>query len=326
MAKYRKRQAIDSLKEGVRVDDVFVVKMKKGFSQYAKGFSFHLVLTDASGRSIDYRFWGGQDEAAVRRIYDSVPSDGVVLVRGKAAKYMDKLQVATNEPDTIAPVAAGDYDPADFIPGAKADIDEMWGRLTGLVEGVRDPGIKALLRRIFLQSEAGERFKRHPGAIEIHHNWVGGLLQHTLEVAEYALLSKKHFPELDEDLIVAGALLHDIGKLEELEATTRIKGTRRGQLEGHIALGYAMAIKAMDELGTPDPARGKLLHILLSHHGCEEYGSPKPPMLPEAYAIHHADAASSQVASIIEYVKWAKDSTEDEFMYHKRHGHNILLD
>ena len=239
---------------------------------------------------------------------------------------MDKLQISTNEPDIIVPVAAGEYDPADFIMPAKRDVDEMCEELMGYIGTVGNPEVKALLESIFRDSAVMEKFKKHPGAIEIHHNWTGGLLQHTLEVVEYSLLSKKLFTDLNTDLLIAGALLHDIGKLDEIEVKTRIKGTKKGQLKGHIALGYNRVSGVMERLGTSEEVKDKLLHIILSHHGSNENGSPKPPMIPEAFAVYYADEMSSKLSEITEYVKWARGSTDDEFMYHKRHGHNILLD
>ncbi|MFH1054952.1 MAG: HD domain-containing protein [Candidatus Altiarchaeota archaeon] len=323
---YAKKQPVDSLRDGDRVEDVFAVKVKRGFSQYAKGYTFQLLFTDSSGRTIEYKYWGGQDEGKVRRLYDSIPADGIVYVQGKASTYMEKLQVSTNEPDTIRPLKEGEYNPDDFIMPAKKDLDTMWRELEGHISRVKSQEVKSVLERVFQDVKVKEKFRRHPGAIEIHHNWTGGLLQHTLEVAEYSLLSWKLFPDMDQDLLIAGSLLHDIGKLEELTVTTRIKGTRKGQLKGHIALGYGRVSKAMDELKTGEDVRDKLLHMIISHHGSMEYGSPKPPMIPEAFAVNYADVLSSKLSEITEYVKWAKDNTDDEFMYHKRHGHNILLD
>ncbi|MFH1402960.1 MAG: HD domain-containing protein [Candidatus Altiarchaeota archaeon] len=323
---YSKRQPIDSISEGDRIDDIFVVKIKKGIQPYSKGFSFQLLLTDSSGRTIDYKYWGNVNEDVVKSVYESIKPDSVVYVQGKASKYNDKLQISTNEPDIIRALQKGEYSPEDFIIPAKMDVGEMYGLLMERISGVGDPELKKLLERIFNDPPTSEKFKTHPAAIEIHHNWTGGLLQHTLEVVEYALLSHRLFPDMNKDLLVAGSLLHDIGKLEELEVTSRVKGTRKGQLEGHISIGYAMVSEYMKELGTGVETREKLLHIILSHHGRLEYGSPKPPMTPEAFAVYYADDMSSKLSEITDYVKWAKDSTDDEFMYHKRHGYNILLD
>jgi 3'-5' exoribonuclease len=323
--KYPKKQTIDSLKDGVRVEDIFAVKLKKGFAAYAKGYSFHLILTDSSGKSIDYKYWGGPNEKLIRGLYDAIPTDGVVLLSGRVSSYMDKLQISTNEPDSILPLAQSEYDTEEFIPKPRRDIDEMHRELKSRIESVQNPDVRRLLERIFQDPELIGRFKKHPGAIEIHHNWTGGLMQHTLEVAEFCIVSKRMFPALNLDIMIAGALLHDIGKLQEIEVSARIKGSKQGQLHGHIAQGFVTVSGAMDELKTPKDTRDRILHILLSHHGSLEYGSPKPPMTPEAFAVYYADEMSSKLSEIVDYVEWARDSTDDEFMYHKRHGHNILL-
>jgi hypothetical protein len=122
---HTKKQPIDSIRDGDRVDDVFAVKVKKGVTPYAKGHMFHLLITDSSGHTIDYKYWGGPDQAKVRSLYDSISADGVVHVQGRAASYLDKLQISTNEPDTVRSLQPGEYEPSDFIKPAKADVDDM---------------------------------------------------------------------------------------------------------------------------------------------------------------------------------------------------------
>jgi 3'-5' exoribonuclease len=322
---YTKKHTLDSLKEGDRVDDIFALKVRRGIQSYAKGHMFALILTDSSGKSIDYKYWGGTDEPAVRRLYESIGEDSVVYVQGRVSSYQGRLQISTNEPDTIFAVPEGEYNPSDFIMGARADRDQMVKLLKTNIDSVENPDLKALLKKIFDDPDTLEKFSLHPGAIEIHHNWVGGLMQYTLEVLEYCLLSKKLFPDLDRDLLVAGSLLHDIGKLQEIAVSARIKGSRKGQLQGHIMLGHALVSKAADEQGTPEPVRDKLLHIIVSHHGRMDYGSPKAPMFSEAQAVYFADELSSKISELTEYTKWAAESTDDEFMYHKRYQRNILL-
>ena len=133
------------------------------------------------------------------------------------------------------------------------------------------------------------------------------------------------FPDLDRDVMIAGALLHDIGKMQEIEVTTRIKGTVKGQLKGHIPMGYRALANIMDELGTDERTANKLLHIVLSHHGSGEFGSPKEPMFSEAVAVYYADDMSSKLSSVTEFTKEEKKSTENDFMYHTRQRKNIYL-
>ncbi len=258
------------------------MKIKKAMSPYTKGFFFQLILSDSSGKTLDYRYWGSQDEKKVRALYDSIKPDSVVHVQGKVSVYNGKLQLTTNEPFIIEPLKEDEYDKSDFIKPARKDIDDMYSELKAAIDEVKNPDIKKLLGDIFNEPAMEAKFKTHPGAIEIHHNWIGGLLEHTLEVLKYSLLSFDLFPVLDKDLLIAGALLHDIGKLDELEMTSRIKGSDSGQLIGHIVLSSIFVSNEMNKLGLDKELKNKLLHIIVSHHGKTEYGSPKQPMFPEA--------------------------------------------
>lgn len=322
--KFTKKQPLNILKPGDFIDDIFVVKIKKGVSQYAGGYSFQLLLSDSSGKTIDYKYWGGPDEGKVRALFDSIKSDSVVHVQGKFGSYNNKPQITTNEPHIIEALEPDQYE-GDFIKKAKRDTEEMYTQLLEIIETIQNEQLKKLLQTIFEDENIKKRFKIHPGAIEIHHNWTGGLLQHTLEVTKYCELSVNLHPNLNRDFMLTGALLHDIGKLEELAVTSRIKGTKKGQLIGHITLGFNFLAKKMDELNLDEDLKEKLLHIIVSHHGKNEFGSPKQPMFPEAVAIYYADELSSKIAEMIEFIEHNKDTTEDDFMYHYRKGINILL-
>ncbi|MCX8147314.1 MAG: HD domain-containing protein [Candidatus Woesearchaeota archaeon] len=323
---FRKRYGINELKDGQFIDDIFVVKIKKTMSRYRDGYYFNLLLSDNSGKTIDYTYWGPNDEAKVKLIYNSIKNDSIVHVQGKVSIYKNKLRITTNEPNIIEVLKEGQYREEDFIKPARRDIEEMYNALKKTIDCVENKDIKTLLNNIFYDKEIENKFKRHPGSIEIHHNWIGGLLQHTLEVLDYCMLSKKHFPGLDSDLLIAGSLLHDIGKIEELEMTTRIKGTEKGQLIGHLPIGMMFVSKKIDEInGFDNDLKNKILHMIVSHHGKLEYGAPKEPMFPEALAVYYADEISAKMAEITEFIKNSKDDTEDSFMYSKRNGKNIFL-
>lgn len=323
---HAKKRLISEMKEGDRVEDIFVVKIKKAVTPYQNGFRFQLILSDSSGKSVEYTYWGGPDEDRVKALFDSIKEDDVVLVNGWFKVFGRKIQISTNPPDSISALKEGEYKASDFIKPAKRPLEEMVDELKGHISAIQDGNIKAVVEAVFLENqEFLNKFKTHPGAIEIHHNWVGGLLQHTLEVVKYCELSRAMFPDLDSDLLVAGAMLHDIGKIHEIEVTTRIRGTVKGQLKGHIPIGFKMVSDVMDRLKTEEQTRNRLLHILLSHHGSTEFGSPKEPMFSEAMAVYYADELSSKLAEIIEFTKEEKAATENNFGYNRRHGRNILL-
>ena len=324
MDKFTKKQPINTLKKGDIVMDIFVVKIKKGVSPYSKGYSFTLILSDSSGKSLEYKYWGGLDEAKVTALFDSIRSDSVVLVQGRFSFYNDKPQIVANEQDMIRVLNRDEYE-TDFIKQGKKDPDGMYADLMAIIQNIEEPVYKQLLVSVFSDKSIENKIKKHPAAIEIHHNWVAGLLQHMLEIVEYCKTSLKLFPDLNPDLLITGALLHDIGKLEELEVTSRIRGTQKGQLIGHLPLGIVFISRKLDEINGSEILKNKLLHMIVSHHGKVEFGSPKEPMFPEALALYYADELSSKLTEMTEYIKEHKDSTEDDFMYHYKKGIDVLL-
>jgi len=326
MDKIPKRKSLDEYKEGELVRDVFVVKIKKGVSDYAKGYYFALILTDSSGKSVEYRYWGGPDERRVKEIYDSIKNDSVLFVNGLVSAYQGKLQITSNEQHIIKVLEKGEYDEGDFIKKTRKDINELSLKLEEYINKIKNEKLKLLLNNIF-DDKVKEKFKEHPAAISIHHNWIGGLLEHTLEILDYCELSKKLFPSLDEDLLITGAILHDIGKLEEMEMTTRIKGTNAGMFSGHILLGSILISKKMDEIGLEEGLKNKILHMMISHHGETEKGSLKEPMFPEAVALYHADEMSTRIAEMINFIEEKKHETEDDFMpkWEKTKPTNVFL-
>jgi len=325
MEKISKKKLISEYREGDAVEDIFVVKIKKGVLSYVKGYSFSLVLTDSSGKSVDYKYWGGLVEEKVREIYNSINDDSVIYIEGQVGSYNGKLQIASNEFNQIKVIEEEEYNKGDFIRKTNKDIEIMYRELEGYIQKVDDEKLKALLTNIF--SEIGESFKGHPAAISIHHNWVGGLLEHVLEVLKYCELSLKLYPNLNKNLLFTGAMLHDIGKLEEMEMTTRIKGTNKGMFLGHVVLGSIFVSNKMDEICLDGKTKNKVLHLMISHHGKEEYGAFKEPMFPEAVALNLADESSSKIAEILNFVEENERDTEDDFMpkWKKNRPTNIFL-
>jgi 3'-5' exoribonuclease len=324
MESIKKLKLINEYVEGENVKDIFVVKIKKGISDYSRGFYFALILTDSSGKSIDYRYWGGVDEEYVREIYNSIGDDSVVYIEGKFSFYNGKPQIVSNDKNEIRVLEEGHYKKEDFIKRSKKDLNILIKKIENYIYKIQNPEIRKLIESIF-NEDFKEKYKLHPGAISIHHNWIGGLIEHTLEILKYCEVTKEMFPDLNEDLMIAGALLHDIGKLEEMEMTTRIKGTNKGMFLGHLVIGANMVSKKMDELETSEGIRNKILHLIVSHHGSMENGSPKEPMFPEAIALYHADEMSTRIAEMLNFIDQNKDETEDDFMYDWKKGKNIFL-
>lgn len=324
---HEKTQRIDSIKEGDLISDPFVVKIKRSLLPYKEkpGLFGTLILSDSSGKSISCKLWGGENDEETQKIYEPIKQDDIILVIGRCEKYKDELQISINDISSLRILSSEEYRKEDFIKISSKNLDELFGQLLQFVQKIQDLHLKNLVNSFLEDEQIGKNFKEHPGAIEIHHNWVGGLLEHTLELLEYCELTSKLFPELNKDLLIAGAILHDIGKLEEIEVTTRIKGSERGQLKGHISIGFDMVSQKIKELSVPSEVGDKILHIILSHHGTNEFGSPREPMFPEAVAIYYADELSSKTRELIDFVNEHKEATEDAFMYHYKKGHNIFL-
>ena len=150
-------------------------------------------------------------------------------------------------------------------------------------------------------------------------------VEHVLEMLKICDTLKEIYPVLDRDLMIAGVLLHDIGKLEELQVTSRIKGTLV-QMSGHIVIGSSFVLKEIEKIkGFDENLKHKIIHLIVSHHGKNEYGSPKEPMFLEAVALNYVDEISSKITELSEFINNARAETEDDFMFNKRHGRNILL-
>lgn len=324
---YRKNKNISELKEGEIIEDIFVVKIKKRIFQYMDNskYGFELILSDSSGSTVSYKFWGDADQNIISRMFDSVKEDDVVLVKGKVQRFKDKLQISSNSPEDFRILEKGQYLVEDFIRPPKHNTEEMFNKLISNINNVKNEELKTFLLSIFEDPEFSEKYKKHPAAIEIHHNRMGGLLEHVLEIIEILKTCKKLYPELDEDLLIAGAILHDIGKIDEIEMTSRIKGTAKGQLISHIVLGSAFILNKMEKFKINEELKHKVLHLIVSHQGRLEFGSPKEPMFPEAFALYYADELSSKLSEILEFVENSKRNTEDAFMYNRRHGRNIFL-
>ena len=201
------------------------------------------------------------------------------------------------------------------MSSAKKNLDKMYNEILSYIDKIENPEIKKIMNDIIADKKISKKFKIHPAAVKYHHNWTGGLLQHTLETLKYCELSWNIFPELDKNLLIAGSILHDIGKLQEFEVTTRIKFNDKGNLMGHSFLGAVFLSKKLEKYDIDENIKNKLLHIIISHMGKLEYGAAKIPLFPEAVVVHLADQMSAKVTQITEVVKDLKQNTEDEYAY-----------
>ena len=258
-------------------------RTKKDGSRYLA-----VSLSDRTG-SIEARVWDADDAGEFE-------AGEVVKIRGQVCRYNEKLQVNI---DKIRRAAPGEYQLGDFVPQSARDIAEMWRELEGWVASFTDPHLKALLEAFMSDPEIAPALRQAPAAKGLHHAWIGGLLEHVLSLMGICDLAVRHYPDVNRDLLLTGVVLHDIGKLRELRWGTSFDYTLEGQLLGHITIGLGMIERKIDAIpGFPPAKRVLVEHLVLSHHGRYEYGSPKLPMIPEAILLHYLDDLDAKMQTV----------------------------
>ncbi len=278
---------INELRAGDRVEnDTFLIRSKDLRTTTQGGLYIHAVLVDRSGQMVA-RAWQATEE-----MYHDMPEGGVLRFKGRVESYKGNLQFII---DGIMPAEPDSFDIGDFLPKAEGDAEARWARVSEILSGVTHPHLRALLDEFLADDDLISGFRRAPAAAALHHAYIGGLMEHTLSLLELALRVVPLYKRLNLDLVLTGLFLHDIGKAKELSYETAIGYSDQGQLVGHIALATMMIEKHADAIaqrkGKPFPQalRWALQHIILSHHGKYEFGSPKLPAIPEAIAIHYLD-------------------------------------
>ena len=239
----------------------------------------------------------------------------IIKIDAKASVYNDALQLTVSRLRRSQP---GEYQISDFFRTSREDSESIYQRLLMLVDSISDPGLKKLVRFFCVDNEKMvERLKQHPAAKNIHHGYMGGLLEHMVSVTGLALALKQQYIDLDRDLLVAGGLLHDIGKLVELEPLPMGDYSNPGRFLGHISIGFQMVHEAGQKIPELDPAKlMQLEHMILSHHGEREYGSPVVPITKEAMALHLADYSDSKMKQVEEAIE--SDLTDGEWTSYNR--------
>ena len=284
---------IESLREGERINEIYLCKVKQSALTKAGKPYDNLILQDKTG-TLDAKIWEpgsvGIDE------FDSLD---YIAVMGDITSFQGNLQLNVKR---VRKVQEGEYDPKDYLPVSKKDIDGMYTELLGLIASVKHPYLKKLLESFFVEDKDFEkRFKFHSAAKSVHHGFVGGLLEHTLSVTRFCDFMVKSYPILNRDLLITAAILHDIGKTKELSLFPQNDYTNDGQLLGHIMIGAEMVHDAAQKIdGFPQELENQLKHCILAHHGELEYGSPKKPAMVEAVALNLADNADAKMETLTE--------------------------
>lgn len=306
----QKQVFIEELAEGDRFDELFLVKSARIAETRAGKPYLVLTVMDKSGE-LGGPVWDNAEEL------QPICQEGqFVRIIGMVQSYREKLQLKV---DRLAAIDKDMVDPADFMPASVHDLGRMADELQQLVRTVENPFLKKLLNVFFKKEPYWSKFQVAPAAKGIHHAYVGGLLEHSLSVAKLADAMAFHYQGVDRSLLLTGALLHDIGKLEELESELGVVSyTDRGRLKGHLVIGSEMIGEAVRRVKDfPADLLEKVQHMILSHHGRMEFGSPTVPMTVEAFILSTIDDLDAKM-NLMEQLRRKQDGMECSWTEYQR--------
>lgn len=305
---------INELREGESLIEHYLCKKKQTLKSRAGKSYLSLLLQDKTG-TIDAKVWELNNHIQSFEENDFIKIDATVLT------YQNDLQLNVRK---IRRSQEGEYCPEDYIPSTDKDVDVLYKRLKELIGSIKNPYLKQLGENIFFNNkEINDEFKKHSAAKSMHHSYMGGLLEHTINVAEICDFMSGMYKYVNRDLTVMAALLHDIGKLKELSSFPNNDYTDEGQLIGHIVMGAELVTEETAKIDNfPLELKNLLKHCILSHHGEYEYGSPKRPKIMEAFILHAADDTDAKLKMFEEAID--SDTTQGNWVgYQKMLARNI---
>jgi 3'-5' exoribonuclease len=316
-------QTIAALKEGDWVEEIYLVTSKQ-VSTAKNGVTYlSLKLADKTGE-IDGRLWDNADE-----ISGKFEREDFVRIKGLASVYQGSMQIKMK---TLEKVDDSRVDIANFLETSPRNIDEMVKELRTVAAALSNGHLRQLMNAFLDDPTFMTLFRRTPAAKTLHHNYIGGLLEHVVELVALARDVARHFPSVDLDLLTVGAFLHDIGKVKELAVRKSIEYTTEGRLIGHISLGYEMIVEKVSAIPS-FPAELTLLlkHIMLAHHGEYEFGSPKRPKIQEAIIINYLDDLEAKINNFQATIKkehvaegsWTSYSKMHDRYLYRQSGYSV---
>src|SRR5216683_987757 len=288
--------------DGETIEEVYLVSDKQLRANRNGNLYLQVELRDRTG-AISARLWNASEH-----LFRSFDTGDFLQVKGKVQLFQGALQMILSH---IERIEAEKIELADFLPHTEHDVSKLLERLRGILLRLGNPHLKALVECFLMDDEFLRGFCQAPAGIRNHHAYLGGLLEHVVTLLDAAERLLPLYPELDRDLLLTGIFLHDVGKVRELSYGRVFSYTDEGQLIGHLVIGVEMlnekAARVPDLTGEPFPTELllRLKHMILSHHGTYEFGSPKLPMTPEAIALHHLDNFDAKVHS------FSRDIRED---------------
>jgi len=286
---------INQIEPGETIDDIYIVRDPILRSTTRGDLYIAMFLLDRSGQ-LNGRMW-----QATETIYKALPKPGFVHIQGRSELYQNNLQIIINN---ISLVDASKVQIDDFLPRTDKDTKQMFEDVKKIVSRIKNPQLKALVGAFLADAELMEKFRNAPGAMKLHHSYIGGLLEHTHNMLRVAVAILPLYPDVQADLVLAGIFLHDIGKTEELSYDMAFSYTDSGQLIGHIVKSLLMINQKADALRAKDTqieqtVLDALGHIILSHHGQYDFGSPKLPATAEAFMVYYIDDLDAKISQVM---------------------------
>jgi 3'-5' exoribonuclease len=276
--------------ENQTITSFFVVASKQVRSKKNGDLYLSVILADRSG-TLQANMWDNVADAL-----DAFEQDDFVKVKGVIHKYNGRWQLTMHKARRLE---EQEIEYSDYIAKTPKDIEQLWRTLGEFVETIQNPWLKGLVKEFISDDAIATAYKNAPAAKTLHHAYVGGLLDHVVSLFTLCDLAVRNYPQVDRDLLLAGAFLHDIGKLHELAYQRSIAYTAMGQLLGHMIIELEMLHQKIARLpGFPDELKILIEHMIISHHGQYEFGSPKLPMFPEALMLHYLDDLDSKMESM----------------------------
>lgn len=300
---------IKDIKSGEKISGSFLVTEKNiAFSQ--KGAPYlNIRLKDKTGE-VDGKIW----ENAVE--WDKLFNKGdIIQANGGAVSYKSTVQLSITG---LRKIDEADIDLTEYLPVAKGDIDLMFADVMVFIEQIKTPCLKALLYLFFHDEKITALFKKAPAAKGFHHVYIGGLLEHTLSVIRLLDQINNHYQGINRDLLITGGILHDIGKIYEYSYDSIFDYSDQGRLIGHIVIGIEMLDAKIAKIGDfPELLAMELRHLILSHHGTQEFGSPKRPKTLEALIVHFIDDLDAKVNAFQEFIEESRNDDSAWTPFHK---------
>ena len=280
---------IQNIKAGQTIVDFFILRKKELRKQKNGDIYLSVELGDATGRVFG-SYWKNAERA-----YEALKEGKPIKIQATAISWKGKIHLSIQK---IRPAEVKDnINPDDFIPKSELNLKEQFAEIENIISQISNIEIKSLLNMFYKNDEFKMKLFRTPGGKLWHHCYEGGLVEHTLGVVKIVTNIGKLYSNLNMDLIIAGALLHDVGKLYEFENVGFFEYSDKGRLHGHIAIGYHLVATEIEKMKMDEATKDHLLHLILSHQGQKEFGSPAVPMSREAFILYFADELDSKLGA-----------------------------